>query len=188
MPASSHPVGVLQHLGPSFPHCYCYGHNPISSGPAKHCQPSEKLHARQAVESREEEGFVYSRFNRKTSRTEIHLINESASISSTVPVAIEWRPFLSELLYMSKNLLPQLSFPDIDEGFRNVVRIRLRRGWAVTKIAHVPTRSDADLTFIQIASVSVTKPPHFRNAGETFCPGWNGRAHAQVLRSTCSPE
>ena len=76
---------------------------------------------------------------------------------------------------MSKKLPPQLSFPDIGEGFRKVVRIRLRRGWAVTKIAHVPTRFAADLTFIQIASVSITKHSHFRYAGETFCPGWNGR-------------
>ena len=68
---------------------------------------------------------------------------------------------------MSKNLPPQLSFPDIREGFRNAVRMRLRCGLAVTKIAHVPTRFVADLTFIQIAFVS-TEPSHFRNAGEFF--------------------
>ena len=106
MPAMSHPVCVLQHLGPSFPHCYCYGHNPISSGPAKRGQHSEniacKANRRKSWRGRLCLWHATFRFNRKTSRPEIHPINESASISSTVPVAIEWRPFLSILLYRSK--------------------------------------------------------------------------------------
>ena len=60
MPAISHPVRVLQHLGPSFRHCVCNGRNTISSGPAKRCQHSENLRAIQAAENREEEGCVYS--------------------------------------------------------------------------------------------------------------------------------
>ena len=77
----------------------------------------KKLHASQAVENREEEGCVYSiplsNLIGKLPEMQYNEINDSASISSTVPGAVEWTPFLTKLLYMSKNLPPQLSFPDI---------------------------------------------------------------------------
>ena len=80
------------------------------------------LRARQAVENREKEGCVYSiplsDLIGKLLEMQYNEINDSASISSTVPVAVEWRPFLTKLLYVSKNLPPQLSFPDIGEGWR----------------------------------------------------------------------
>ena len=67
--AISHPVRVLQHLWRSFPHCYCYGHNPISSGPAQRCQPSEKI-ACKASRRKSRRGRLWLlhttfRFNRK---------------------------------------------------------------------------------------------------------------------------
>ena len=42
MAAISHPLCLLQHLGQSFRHCYCYGRNAISTGPSKRCQRSKK--------------------------------------------------------------------------------------------------------------------------------------------------
>ena len=61
MPAISHPVRVLQHLGPSFPHCYCYmATTPFQADWQNAANTQKVVRARQAVENREEEGCVYT--------------------------------------------------------------------------------------------------------------------------------
>ena len=90
MLALSHPVRVLQHL---FDMATAMVATPFQADRQNAANTQKKLRAKQAVENREEEGCVYSiplsDLIGKLLATEIHPINESASISSTVPVAVE---------------------------------------------------------------------------------------------------